>query len=182
MAEATAQATMEAATASTAEERLPQIQSNKSLIWTRFTKQDCGKGKCNFCQALICCTDGNTTGMVRHLASKHKKEHNAYVEETKKRDEEKKRKREENLASNPAPSAKRPVKDFFKPVVTDKDLSDKFNDVLIDHIADNHCSYRQFGGKTFKKMMSIANRRITVKNPKTLSLHCWAQLSVSDIC
>ena len=59
------------------------MATNYSLLWSFFSKTDNGKGKCNTCKLELANTDGNTTGMSRHLQAKHKKE---WLEYTKLRD------------------------------------------------------------------------------------------------
>ena len=65
---------------------------------------------------------------------------------------------------------KKAKEDFFKMhVVEDHQVSERFHDALIEHIADCHASFGQFGTKSFQKVVSTLNKRVKVKHPTTLS-------------
>ena len=68
---------------------------------------------------------------------------------------------------NPA-AAKRPKEDFFKSQSVDKDLDDRFHDALIEHIAQTCTSFNQYG-ESFQRVVSILNKKVKVKSPRTLS-------------
>ena len=54
-------------------------------------------------------------------------------------------------------------------VVEDHVVSDRFHDALVEHIAETHASFGQFGSKSFQKVVSTLNKRVKVKHPTTLS-------------
>ena len=69
---------------------------------------------------------------------------------------------DENLGS------KRPKEDFFKAPQVDKDLDERFHRELIKHIASTCTSFNQYG-ESFQRVISILNKRVKVKHPRTLS-------------
>ena len=159
-------------------------KTNKSLLWAYFEKLPNGGGKCNTCKKEIACTAGNTTGLGRHLASQHSQLNKVWIfieiylyvsqfcdfqellEKKTERDGERvKRKASED--DNPALS-KRPKEDFFKAPQVDTDLDARFHKELIKHIAHTCTSFNQYG-ESFQKLISILNKRIKVKHPRTLS-------------
>ena len=144
------------------------MATNYSLLWSFFSKTD--KGKCNTCKIELANTDGNTTGMSRHLQAKHKKE---WLEYTKLREDRDKAKEAEKAkrkgSSCEAEPPKKAKNDFFKPAQVDPKLDAEFHDALINHIADTCTSFSQYGGESFQKVVSVLNKRVKVKHPTTLA-------------
>ena len=144
--------------------------TNASLLWSFFTKTDGGKGKCNTCKLELANSDGNTTGMSRHLQAKHKKEWLDYSklrdDRDKAKEAEKARRKGHNSKDEPPKKAKL---DFFKPSQVDPKLDAEFHDELINHIADTCTSFAQYGGESFQRVVSVLNKRVKVKHPVTLS-------------
>ena len=127
-----------------------------------FNKLDNGKAGCKSCGRHLVTLGGNSTGLVRHLDLNHKAMMATFEEKKKQRDETRKRKTPSAGQENPSP--KRPKEDFFKkPTQLDKELDTKFHDALISHIAKTCTSFNQYG-KSFQKVISVANRRIKVKS------------------
>ena len=135
------------------------MATNYSLLWSFFSKTDNGKVKCNTCKLELANTDGNTTGMSRHLQAKHKKE---WLEYTKLRDDRDKAKEAEKAkrkgSSCEAEPPKKAKNDFFKPAQVDPKLDAEFHDELITHIADACTSFSQYGGNPSKKL-SVSSTR-----------------------
>ena len=55
------------------------MTSTPNILWTFFEKKDNGKAECKECKALIVCTGGTTSGLIKHLKSKHKENHDEYL-------------------------------------------------------------------------------------------------------
>ena len=146
--------------------------TNRSLLWgTYFTKMG-NEGKCLACKKVLQCKGGNTVGLSRHLEAAHRKLFLEYQSAVAKRKTERteKAKRGRNESGSSQPPQKKAKEDFFKMhVVEDHQVSERFHDALIEHIADCHASFGQFGTKSFQKVVSTLNKRVKVKHPTTLS-------------
>ena len=143
--------------------------TNRSLLWgTYFTKMK-NEGKCVACNKVLQCKGGNTVGLSRHLEAVHRKLFVEYKTAVASRVTER-AKRGRNDSGNSLPPQKKAKEDFFKMhVVEDHVVSERFHDALIEHIAESHASFGQFGTKSFQKVVSTLNKRVKVKHPTTLS-------------
>jgi len=45
-------------------------RSNQSKVWEHFA-QDGNQASCRLCTKKLCCNGGSTSGLSRHLKSKH---------------------------------------------------------------------------------------------------------------
>ena len=55
------------------------MTSTPNILWTFFEKKDNGKAECKECKSLIVCTGGTPSGLIKHLKSKHKENHDEYI-------------------------------------------------------------------------------------------------------
>ena len=55
--------------------------------------------------------------------------------------------------------------------VVDMDLKERWDNALVDYAADSFSSYRQLSSESFRKLISVANKIIHVKDTSTLSRH-----------
>ena len=79
-----------------------------------------------------------------------------------------KRKREAEDVSGSA--SKKPREDFFSPQVhhVDKDLQEKFDEALIEHITETCTSFAQYG-ESFQRLIHVISKKVKVKHPTSLS-------------
>ena len=119
------------------------MMESKSLVWDYFEKLPNGKSSCKTCRKELPCTSGNTSGLGRHLNIYHQK-----------------------LAKGGS-ARKRPREDFFKPHI-DKELQDRFDEALIEHITETCTSFRQYG-ESFQKLIRVLSAHLKVKDPSNPS-------------
>ena len=137
-----------------------------SVVWDYFVKDATG-GVCNTCKKHIPTKHGNTSGMIRHLAL-HKIPHQEYMDkktardDIKKKESEAKKRKAFDFEKVPTKQAKL---DFKPP--TDPATQKKFDDALLEYIADFGVSFRQAAG--LKNLMTVVNRKIKVPSRWTLS-------------
>ena len=72
----------------------------------------------------------------------------------------------------------------FKAQRNDPELQKRFNDALVEHIAESHSSFCQFGSQSFINLINVANRKLTVPHPTTLSrmASSKAKTVLSQVC
>ena len=131
--------------------------ATRSEIWKYFTvsETNADKAKCNTCNQEYSCKSGTTSAMINHLKSKHKDIMEKY---------ENSRKRP---AASPTPStSKQPKLNQFIPQ-NDTALNTAFDDAMVDFLAESGVAFRVAGLPSFKKLISIANKRVKVKHPMT---------------
>ena len=143
----------------------------KDLIMKRFTPQENGGVRCKFCPKFL--KVSNITGIQRHLESQHKKEYSKFQEEKEalsRNDSQNKKKQQkrDNEQTDVGPKMKQ-TKFAWK--VVDKDLQERWDNALVDYAADSFSSYRQLSSESFRKLISVANKIIHVKDTSTLSRH-----------
>ena len=139
-----------------------------SLAWLHFTKQDNG-ASCNYCKKFIPIKGCNTSGMIRHLPQ-HKEQHNEYLKQKKDREDKKQKDAEERKRKSGQEdirSMKQPKLSFSKPTGAEKEIQLKFNDSLLEYVANYGVSFRQAAG--LKDVIAIANIRIKVPSSWTLA-------------
>ena len=157
-----------------------------SLVWQYFVRLPSGKAKCKSCSKEIACTSGNTSGLGRHLEAHHEKlakvgtilllfdlHFHFFSQELDSKRQERagsgeKRKREAEDVSGSA--SKKPREDFFTPQVhhVDKDLQEKFDEALIEHITETCTSFAQYG-ESFQRLIHVISKKVKVKHPTSLS-------------
>ena len=137
-----------------------------SLVWDFFARTETG-GECNTCKKYIPTKHGNTSWMIRHLAL-HKEPHKEYLEKKnareaiKEKEKEAGKKRKCHFDQVPT---KQPKLDFKPP--SDSAIQNKFEDALLEYIADFGVSFRQAAG--LKDLISVLNRRIKVPSRWSLA-------------
>ena len=139
-----------------------------SLAWLHFTKKENG-ATCNYCKKFIPIKGCNTSGMIRHLPS-HKEPYGEYLKQKKAREDKKHSDAEEKKrksGSDESRPLKQPKLSFTKPTDAEKAIQVKFDDALLEYIADYGVSFRQAAG--LKSVIAIANKRIKVKSSWTLA-------------
>ena len=138
-----------------------------SLVWNYFTKTTDNKAKCNTCGKELASTSGSTSSLARHLESKHREEFATYLKAKETREKEKNQgKRKKDDIDGPP---KKQARISFATPANDQALQEQFNSALMDHIAENQCPFSQFGTDSFKHMITVANKKIQVPHPSTLS-------------
>ena len=161
-------------------------QHNRSLIWNYFEKLESGKAKCKQkdCGKELACSSGQTTSLARHLEAKHKKEHAEYLEAKSIKDREREELKRKNTDNSSHSQQMKQAKLSFKSPGVDVELQKKFNDALIEHIAENHCSFSQFGSQSFASLINVANKKLTIPHPTTLSRMASfkAKTVLSQVC
>ena len=137
-----------------------------SLVWDLFARTETG-GECNTFNKYIPTKHGNTSGMIRHLAL-HKEPHKEYLEKKnareaiKEKEKEAGKKRKCHFDQVPT---KQPKLDFKPP--SDSAIQNKFEDALLEYIADFGVSFRQAAG--LKDLISVVNRKIKVPSRWSLA-------------
>ena len=144
------------------------------LIWKRFTKQEEGLAKCNFCKTSI--RSSNTTGMQRHVESKHRKEFLLFDDEKSKVIKARKSKILKRGTNKEDDSVLPPKQQKFAWKFVDNELMKRWDEGLVDYAADSFSSFRQLSSPSFASLISIASRgKIKTKNRRTLSRHVSKQ-------
>ena len=145
-----------------AEENANKELPSGSLAWLHFTKKDNG-ATCNYCNKFTLIKNGNTSGLLRHLPV-HKGPYAEYLKVKSEREakNEKKRKREDDNKG-----LKQPKLTFSNQPQVDKDLQLKFDDALLEYVANFGVSFKQAAG--LKDVVSVINRRIKVPSSWTLA-------------
>ena len=155
---------------------------HQSLNWQYFERLPSGKAKCKTCCKEISCTGGNTSGLLCHLEACHSKLAQVRIylildlllhslrSWTPGSGNEFFRDRRGNQESGEGSASKRPREDFFSPQVhqVDKELQEKFDEALIEHITETCTSFHQYG-ESFQRLISVLTKKVKVKHPTSLS-------------
>ena len=158
------------------------IGGKGSLVWNYFTKVSDSKAKCNVCGKELASTSGSTTSLARHLESKHRDKFAEYTDAKKTRDAEREGIRKRKQMDDGPP--KKQAKLSFHTPANDQALQEQFNTALLEHIAETQSPFSQFGTPSFIKLIGIANKRIKVQHPTTLSRNTSskAQNVLGQVC
>ena len=143
-----------------------------SLMWDYFTAVTRDLAKCKTCDKEISTKGGSTSGLKKHL-HKHKQLFEEYSLNQAERDRvsgtflkpAKKREADEQI-NKPTKQMKL---DFGKE--THEEKQKEFDDSLVYLVAEAGVSFNVIGTPAFKNMIQIANRKLKVKTPKTISKH-----------
>ena len=139
-----------------------------SLAWLHFTKKENG-GVCNYCKKFIPIKGGNTSGLIRHIPV-HKEANKEYLKKKKEREEKKQHDENEKKRKSGGEemrNTKQQKLSFAKPNEAEKEIQTKFNDALLDYVANYGVSVHQAAG--LKDVMAVANKRIKVPSSWTLA-------------
>lgn len=140
------------------------MTSTPNILWTFFEKKDNGKAECKECKSLIVCTGGTTSGLIKHLKSKHKENHDEYLKSKDAKEAENANKRKSRTGQSDG--LKQPRLDFGLP---DANLTKKVDEAVVNFLAETGTAFRVVGQPSFKKLMNIANPKIKLKDPRTYS-------------
>ena len=142
--------------------------SSTNILWDLFEKVENGKAKCNSCKTILDCKGGTTSGLIKHLKSKHKELHENYVKSKEEKDNVTKSgtKRNAGGGEDIGIGMKQQKLCFGIP---DAALAKKIDQAVVDFIAETGTAFRVVGQPSFKKLINIANNRIQLKDPKTYS-------------
>ena len=138
-----------------------------SLVSNNFTRTADNKAKCNTCGKELASTSGSTSSLARHLESKHREVFASYTKAKEAREEERNQTKRKKDETNGPP--KKQARISFATPAHDHALQEEFNSALLDHIAENQCPFSQFGTDSFKNMMAVANKKLKVPHPVSLS-------------
>ena len=138
-----------------------------SLLWKCYRK--CGElAKCEICSESICCKNGNTTGLKKHLGV-HKDAYEEYAlaqaEKDKLNEKEKGNKRK--MHEMEEKSIKQSKISWETPNIVEK--HSHFDDATVRFVAETGVSFHALGSESFKDVINVADRKLTVKHPTTIS-------------
>ena len=159
-------------------------QTKGSLVWQYFERLESGKAKCKECGNELACSSGQTSSLARHLEAKHKKVYVEYLEAKTLKDKEKEELKRKSTSGSMHSLPVKQAKLAFKAQGNDPELQKRFNDALVEHIAESHSSFSQFGSQSFRNLINVANRKLTVPHPTTLSrmASSKAKTVLSQVC
>ena len=147
-----------------------------SLLWKHFVRSGTEeKAKCSYCSSDLATVGGNTSGLKKHLKSKHAAKFKELLEEEAERDKEieesntnKKKKKNVKDAED---SRQNKIDSFLGREKYDNDsvTQVKFDEAMVDFFADSFVPFYVAGRDSFRNVINVANKRITVKHPTTYS-------------
>lgn len=158
--------------------------SKGSLLWNYFKKVEKELARCNICKKDYRNTEGNTSGMKKHLKI-HKEAFEEYslaqAEKDRLTNKTTKRKCEEmNVVK---PNVPKQLKlDFTNEALAIKQK--QLDDAIVRFVAETGTSFNALGQDSFKDVIKIANRNLKVKDPSTISkqVRKYSRNVSSDVC
>ena len=146
-----------------------------SLLWRHFVRcEGGGKAKCSYCLSDLATGGGNTSGLKKHLKTRHPEKYKEFAAEEAEREKEndsKKRKKSSTAEDEEAASKQQKLDVFLGRDKYDKDsvTQVKFDEAMVEFFADSFVPFYVAGRDSFRNVINIANKRITVKHPTTYS-------------
>ena len=136
--------------------------SARSAIWNYFTESENNpdKATCNSCKNVYSCKGGTTSSLINHLCSKHKDIHDTFL----------KGKKRPSVDVQPSvePRTKQAKLEDCIPL-NEKVLNDKFEDAMVDFLAESGVAFKVVELDSFKNLINVANKRVKVKHRTTYS-------------
>ena len=134
--------------------------TNLAVIYRGYFKViDEGHGECSFCKAKISRKQSNTTGMRRHLESRHKKEYERYEKEYEEDLAEKRIKMGEKRKSREGASdgTKQQKLDCSQgkiklSLITNPAQQQEWDKALADYVCESHVSFSQVSSPAFRNV------------------------------
>ena len=149
-----------------------------SLMWKYFKAISKDQAQCSICEKYFATKGGSTSGLRKHSAT-HKNQYEEFSLDQAERDrisapfiqKSVKRDASEALYSQNK-HAKQTRIDDFKTLNVNIDEKQKiFDESLVYFVAETGVAFNVLGTTSFKNTIEIANRRLKVKTPKTISRH-----------
>ena len=137
-----------------------------NILWDQFEKKEDGKAQCKICKSVLGCRGGTTSGLIKHLESKHKEQYALYLK-AKEEKEAAKTGTKRKGGDEGSRDGKKQTKLSFG--VPDAALTKKVDEAVVAFLAETGTAFRVVGQPSFKNLMNIANNRVQLKDPKTYS-------------
>ena len=158
-----------------------------SLMWKYFTAISKDQAKCSICEKLFATKGGSTSGLRKHLTT-HNNQYEEFSLDQAERDrisapfKQKSAKREASEAAySQNKHAKQTRIDDFKTLNVNIEEKQKiFDESLVYFVAETGVAFNVLGTTSFKNSIEIANRRLKVKTPRTISRH--VETNQSRLC
>ena len=146
-----------------------------SLMWNYFTQRNKDEAICNICSKIYGTKGSSTSTLKKHLAI-HKEEYEEYSLNQAERDraysavkDKKNVNKAEDLSGKTFKQLRIDETLNFNDAL--KERQQEFDDAIVDWVAETGIAFNVVGTPSFKKLINIANRKLVVKTPKTISKH-----------